>query len=92
MPRALSRIHRITKFTLKRADISRTSRKKLMPPGLHTAMSLFTTGSALPPFKFNRQDRLFMDIGNAPSCCARFYFTTSGLRWSRLYPYSKSLC
>ncbi|EFI3535740.1 hypothetical protein GY527_005337 [Escherichia coli] len=33
MPRALSRIHRITKFTLKRADISRTSRKKLMPPG-----------------------------------------------------------
>ena len=46
-PRALSRIHRITKFTLKRADISRTSRKKLMPPGLHTAMSLFTTGGAL---------------------------------------------
>ncbi|STF26806.1 prophage CP-933R superinfection exclusion protein [Escherichia coli] len=41
-------------------------------------MSLFTTGGALPPFKFNRQDRLFMDIGNAPSCCARFYFTTSG--------------
>lgn len=35
-------------------------------------MSLFTTGGALPPFKFNRQDRLFMDIGNAPSCCAGF--------------------
>lgn len=33
-----------------------------------------------------------LDIGNAPSCCARFYFTTSGLRWSRLYPYSESLC
>ncbi|EFO1423094.1 hypothetical protein DWH62_28015 [Escherichia coli] len=27
VPRALSRIHRITKFTLKRADISRTSGK-----------------------------------------------------------------
>lgn len=32
--------------------------KKLMPPGLHTVVLLFTTGGALPPFKFNRQDRL----------------------------------
>ncbi|MFA8174480.1 hypothetical protein, partial [Escherichia coli] len=79
VPRALSRIHRITKFTLKRGGHQPNFKKKLMPPRLHTAMSLFTTGGALPPFKFNRQNRLFMDIGNAPSCCARFYFTTSGL-------------
>ncbi|EGD4793957.1 hypothetical protein DTY94_11485 [Escherichia coli] len=79
-------------MTLKRADISRTSRKNRCRQRLHTAMSLFTTGGALPPFIFNRQDRLFIDTGNAPSCCARFYFTTSGLRWSRLYPYSESLC
>ncbi|EAC1198109.1 hypothetical protein D5Q66_06505 [Escherichia coli] len=90
MPRALSRIHSITKFTLKRAGISRTSRKNRCRQRLHTAMSLFTTGGALPPFKFNRQDRLFMDIGNAPSCCARFYFTTSGLRWFSLFPNSEN--
>ncbi|EAA4816396.1 hypothetical protein UQ76_25800 [Shigella boydii] len=75
VPRALSRIHRITKFTLKRADISQQL-NRCRQLVLHTAMSLFTTGGALPPFKFNRQDRLFMDTGNAPSCCARFYFTT----------------
>ncbi|WP_257256584.1 hypothetical protein, partial [Escherichia coli] len=32
-----------------------------------------------------------MDIGNAPSCCARFYFTTSGLWWFLLYPYSENI-
>ncbi|RXB90179.1 hypothetical protein EPS86_11045 [Escherichia coli] len=31
-----------------------------MPPRLHTAVLLFTTGGALLPFKFNRQDRLFI--------------------------------
>lgn len=51
-----------------------------MPPGLHTAMSLFTTGGALPPFKFNRQDRLFMDTGNAPSCCAPVFLPLQA-RW-----------
>ncbi|EQA0703770.1 hypothetical protein DUM87_24290 [Escherichia coli] len=51
-----------------------------MPPGLHTAMSLFTTGGALPPFKFNRQDRLFMDIGNAPSCCMPVFLPLQA-RW-----------
>ncbi|HGT5940611.1 TPA: hypothetical protein ACM39W_005357, partial [Escherichia coli] len=91
VPRALSRIHRITKFTLKRGGHQPNFKKKLMPPRLHTAMSLFTTGGALPPFKFNRQNRLFMDIGNAPSCCARFYFTTSGLWWFLLYPYSENI-
>ncbi|EFZ60962.1 hypothetical protein ECLT68_0001, partial [Escherichia coli LT-68] len=50
MPRALSRIHRITKFTLKRADISQQL-NRCRQLVLHTAMSLFTTGSALPPFK-----------------------------------------
>ena len=43
-------------------------------------MSLFTTGGALPPFKFNRQNRLFMDIGNAPSCCAPVFLPLQA-RW-----------
>ncbi len=90
VPRALSRIHRITKFTLKRASISQQL-NRCRQQVLHTAMSLFKTGGALPPFKFNRQDRLFMDTGSAPSCCARLYFTTSGLRWSRLYSYSENI-
>ena len=43
-------------------------------------MSLFTTGGALPPFKFNRQDRLFMNTGNTPSCCAPVFLPLQA-RW-----------
>ena len=79
------------KIHFKKGGHQSNLKKKLMPPRLHTAVLLSTTGGALPPFKFNRQDRLFMDIGNATSCCARFYFTTSGLWWFLLYPYSENI-
>ncbi|WP_212500179.1 hypothetical protein, partial [Escherichia coli] len=79
------------KIHFKKGGHQSNFKKKLMPPRLHTAVLLFTTGGALPPFKFDRQDRLFMDTGNAPSCYARFYFTTSGLWWPRLYLYSENI-
>ncbi|EAA8631075.1 hypothetical protein AHS86_05725 [Salmonella enterica subsp. enterica] len=65
-----------------------------MPPSTTHSIIVavaITTGGALPLFGFTDKTDS-ENIRNAPSCCARLYLTTSGLRWSRLYPYSENLC